>query len=100
MIMQPDFIDQPMVAKAKQELQKKKNLSALQDVRFEKFHERKAAQLLHVGPFSEEGPSVARLHDFIQANGALSGKHHEIYLSDIRKADPSKWKTIIRQPMR
>ncbi len=100
MIMQPDFIDQPMVAKATQDLQKKKNLPALQHVRFEKYHEGKAAQLLHIGPFSEEGPSVARLHDFIQENGALSGKHHEIYLSDIRKADPSKWKTIIRQPMR
>lgn len=99
MIMQPDFIDSQMVGKAMQDLAKKKSLPALSQVRFEKFHEGKSAQLLHIGPFSEEGPSVARLHEFILANGALRGKHHEIYLSDIRRAEPSKWKTIIRQPM-
>lgn len=99
MIMQPDFIDQQIVDKAIQDLRAKKNLPALENIRFEKFHEGKAAQLLHIGPFSEEGPSVAKLHDFILANGSLRGKHHEIYLSDIRRAAPSKWKTIIRQPM-
>ena len=55
--------------------------------------------ILHIGPFSEEGPAIEKVHQFITERGRLSGKHHEIYLSDIRKADPSKWKTIIRQPM-
>jgi len=55
---------------------------------------------LHVGPFSAEGPTILRVHDFISERSALSGKHHEIYLSDIRRADPARWKTIIRQPMR
>ncbi len=46
-------------------------------------------------------PTVERVHRFIEASGhGPSGKHHEIYLSDIRKADPAKWKTVIRQPMR
>jgi hypothetical protein len=56
--------------------------------------------VLHIGPFSDEGPIVQRVHDFIDARSARTGKHHEIYLSDIRRAAPSKWRTIIRQPMK
>ena len=70
-------------------------------VRFESFEEGKAAQTLHIGPFSEEGPTIEKVHNFITESGfKLSGKHHEIYLSDIRKAAPEKWKTIIRQPIK
>lgn len=99
MIMQPDLVSEAMVAEASAALAKKK-LAALPRVRFERFAEGLAAQTLHVGPFSEEGPTIARVHDFIAASGrALAGKHHEIYLSDIRKGDPTRWKTIIRQPM-
>ena len=55
---------------------------------------------MHHGPLSEEGPTIERIHRFIQDNGSdLAGKHHEIYLSDIRKATPEKWKTVIRQPI-
>lgn len=50
-------------------------------------------------PFSEEGPMVEKVHQFIDSRSRRTGKHHEIYLSDIRKADPSKWKTVIRQPI-
>jgi hypothetical protein len=54
---------------------------------------------MHLGPFSEEGPTVAKVHRFVaERGGRRSGKHHEIYLSDIRKAAPAKWKTVIRQP--
>ncbi|MDA8172878.1 MAG: GyrI-like domain-containing protein [Nitrospiraceae bacterium] len=57
--------------------------------------------MMHIGPFSEEGPAVRRVHEFIKGRGCgLSGKHHEIYLGDIRKAAPEKWKTIIRQPLK
>ncbi|MNU05951.1 hypothetical protein D3C86_2207870 [compost metagenome] len=55
--------------------------------------------MLHLGPFAEEGPTIERVHDFIDARASRAGKHHEIYLSDIRKAAPEKWKTVIRQPM-
>jgi len=99
MIMQPDFITLAMVDFAKASLiAKKKDLPALNQVRFEYFVEGRAAQILHVGPFSEEGPTIERVHAFVANHGALSGKHHEIYLSDIRRAAPEKWKTIIRQP--
>jgi hypothetical protein len=49
--------------------------------------------------FSEEGPTVERVHQYICERGQRRGKHHEIYLSDVRRADPSRWRTIIRQPM-
>lgn len=99
MIMQPDVVDGAVVDAAIEEVRRKKQLPGLELLRFETFDEGVCAQTLHIGPFSEEGPTIARVHDFIAERGSLRGKHHEIYLSDIRKADPSRWKTIIRQPM-
>jgi hypothetical protein len=100
MIMQPNLVTTEMVEQATVAAQKKKSLAALPLVRFETFEEGLCAQIMHLGPFSEEGPTIEKLHHHIESSGhALSGKHHEIYLSDIRKADPTKWKTIIRQPM-
>ncbi len=101
MIMQPEFITQEMVQQAIEEVKKKKNPTSLSLVRFESFTEGKAAQTMHIGPFSEEGPTIERVHAFIKESGhELTGKHHEIYLSDIRRAAPEKWKTVIRQPMK
>jgi hypothetical protein len=100
MIMQPEYIDKNLVDTAVAALTKKKNLPALNVVRFESFAEGLCAQILHVGPFADEGPTVAKVHAHIEANGTLAGKHHEIYLSDIRRAAPEKWKTIVRQPMK
>lgn len=101
MIMQPDFITQEMVNDAIADVKKKKkNPASLSSVRFEAFTEGKCAQILHIGPFSEEGPTIEKLHAYIdRCASKLTGKHHEIYLSDIRRADPQKWKTVIRQPM-
>ena len=100
MIMQPEMITSAMVQEAVQQSGKKKDLPALSGLRFEPYHEGKAVQIMHIGPFSAEGPTIARMHEFITANGsALRGLHHEIYLSDIRRAAPEKWKTVLRQPM-
>jgi hypothetical protein len=100
MIMQPSFVTAKIVADAVADVKKKKNPPALAKLRFASLTEGTCAQTLHIGPFSEEGPTIARVHEFISARGGtLAGKHHEIYLSDIRKAAPEKWKTIIRQPM-
>lgn len=99
MIMQPEFATRELYEAASKQVQKKKNPPALSKMTFEPFHEGRAAQTLHIGPFSEEGPTIAKVHDFIkEKNFNLTGKHHEIYLSDIRRAAPEKWKTIIRQP--
>lgn len=99
MIHQPPFITEAMVKQAAKTLAGKKELPSLAQVRFEPFEEGFCAQTLHVGPFSAEGPTIEKLHGFIEERGGLRGKHHEIYLSDIRKADPKKWKTVLRQPM-
>ena len=99
MIMQPEFVTREMIDNAITEVRKKKNPTAISKVRLEALSEGKCAQILHVGPFSEEGPTIEKVHQYIDARGKRAGKHHEIYLSDIRKADPAKWKTIIRQPM-
>ena len=101
MIVQPSFVTQATVDAAIAEVKKKKNLASISRLRLEAFDEGRCAQTMHIGPFSTEGPTIERVHHFIEAGGhKRHGKHHEIYLSDIRKADPSKWKTIIRQPMR
>lgn len=100
MIMQPDVVPAEMVEEAVAEVREKKELPALDKLRFERFHEGRAAQVMHIGPFSEEGPTIERLHDFIRERGELTGKHHEIYLSDVRRANPKNWKTILRQPMK
>lgn len=99
MIMQPDFVTEEIVNSVIKDVQKKKAPTAISRIRFELLLEGKCAQTLHIGPFSEEGPTIERVHQFIDARSKRTGKHHEIYLSDIRKADPAKWKTIIRQPM-
>ena len=101
LILQPDFITSRMVQDAIAAARKKKPSAEpmLSKVRFEAYTEGRCAQVMHIGPFSAEGPTVARVHAFIeQAGHTLRGKHHEIYLSDFRKADPQKLKTIIRQP--
>jgi hypothetical protein len=101
MIMQPEFVTAEMVEATTAQVREKKDPVALSSIRFEPYAEGLAAQIMHVGPFSAEGPTIERVHEFIDdSEHQRHGKHHEIYLSDIRRADPAKWKTIIRQPMR
>ena len=89
-----------MVKEAIAEVDKKRGLPALSKLRFDNYEEGLSAQLMHIGPFSEEGPNIQRMHEFINNRGHKPrGKHHEIYLNDFRKAAPEKMKTILRQPM-
>jgi hypothetical protein len=99
MILQPPFVAASVIEAALADVRKKKSLPALDRLRFETFTEGACAQVLHVGPFATEGATIERLHEFIDARTRRRGKHHEIYLSDIRRAAPANWKTIIRQPM-
>ncbi|MDQ1276023.1 MAG: hypothetical protein QG610_1598 [Euryarchaeota archaeon] len=106
MIRQPDFVTKNMVEKALEEVEKKKKLPALSKIRFESMHEGLSGQIMHLGPYSEEETTIEKLHGFIEANGyGFSGtmpgeKHHEIYISDVRRTKPEKLKTIIRQPIK
>ncbi|NZA26236.1 GyrI-like domain-containing protein [Luteimonas sp. SJ-92] len=99
MIMQPPFVTGDDVAAAIEAVRGKHHLPGLARLRFAAFEEGRCAQTLHIGPFSEEGPTIQKVHDYILSRGALRGKHHEIYLSDPRRAAPEKLRTIIRQPM-
>lgn len=100
MIMQPEYVTSELYQQALEQTGKKKDLPASGQLRFEAFHEGLSAQLLHIGPFSEEGPTIETLHRFIQESGYnRRGRHREIYLSDFRRAAPEKLKTIIRQPI-
>lgn len=99
MIMQPNFVGAEVIHSAIEEVKRKKALPAVDMLRLESLTEGLCAQILHIGPFSEEGPTIQRVHDFIDGRASLAGKHHEVYLSDIRRAAPAKWRTIIRQPM-
>ena len=102
MIMVPDHVDADMFADAVAAVRRKKERSqALDDVRLETLHEGTCVQTLHVGAFDDEGPLLADLHDrFIPENGlAMTGRHHEIYLSDRRRVEPARLRTILRQPV-
>lgn len=100
MILQPRYVTVELVRAASEDVNRKKRPACLDRVRYEPLVEGSVAQTMHIGPFSEEGPTIERVHRFIEECGRKPrGKHHEIYLSDIRKADPKKWKTVIRQPM-
>ncbi|HIE84393.1 MAG TPA: hypothetical protein EYQ00_11365, partial [Dehalococcoidia bacterium] len=100
MIMQPDIVTASLVDDGLTEVLNKKRLPAIEKIRFESLTEGRYAQILHKGPFDDEGPTVEKLHQFIHDSDAkIDGKHHEIYLSDIRRAAPADWKTVLRQPM-
>ena len=100
MIMQPEYVTRELFEEALLQVKEKKNPPALDKMSFETFHEGLAVQTMHIGPYSAEGPTIERMHSFARENGyQLRGKHHEIYLSDPRRAAPEKIKTVLRQPV-
>jgi len=101
MIMQPESVTNEQFAEAVTQIRAKKALRLLDKIRFEVYDEGRAAQVLHVGSYASEGQTIRELHAFIaQQGGTLNAAkhHHEIYLSDPRRTDPSRLKTILRQP--
>ena len=102
MIRQPDLVTGDLVERMAAELSAKKSLPAILDLRLVTIAEGTAAQVLHVGPYADEGPTIERLHTWIREHGFVfeghDRKHHEIYLGDPRRAAPAKLRTIIRQP--
>jgi hypothetical protein len=102
MIMQPDWVTRELYEAAVAQVEKQKNPPALPKLRLETYHEGLSVQILHLGSYDDEGPTIARMHnEFMPANGyEPAGKHHEIYLSDPRRVAPDKLKTVLRQPVR
>lgn len=100
MIMQPEYVTRDHVERARQQAVDK-GVEGVEAVRLDVYDEGLAAQILHVGPYDEEAPTIALLHDFILEHGHTArGRHHEIYLGDPRRAKPENLRTIIRQPIR
>lgn len=101
MIMQPDWITEAMFQKAVAKVAEKDPPDLLNKVRFEALEEGKSVQTLHIGSFDNEAAVLEKMHhEFIPMNNLkMTGKHHEIYLSDFRKTAPEKLRTILRQPV-
>jgi hypothetical protein len=102
LIAQPDWIDEAMVADAVAAVRAKGERAALDRVRLRELREGRSAQILHVGSYDDESPTLARLHhEWMPQHGlTFNGDHHEIYLSDARRTAPEKLRTILRQPVR
>ncbi len=102
MIMAPDWITEEIFAAAVDEVRVKKKPASLDKVRLEKYHEGLSVQIMHIGSYDDEAPTIAALHhEFMPAHGLTeNGKHHEIYLSDPRRVAPEKLKTVLRQPVK
>jgi len=101
MIMAPEFIDRPLFEAAADKSGNKLGAPPA-SLRLERFDEGRSLQILHVGSYDDEGPTLARLHDEVMPSQGLTfaGHHHEIYLSDARRTEPAKLKTILRQPVK
>jgi hypothetical protein len=101
MIAQPRWVNRDLFGEAVKDVERRKHLTLPTSMRFKTFHEGRAAQVMYIGPFAEEGRTITKIHGFIGDMACeLSGKHHEIYMSDFRKTPPEKLKTIIRQPFK
>lgn len=101
MIMVPDWTTPEMLEQAKSRAAAKNSDLSLNALRMETLSEGLCVQTLHLGSYDDEGPILQRMHDeFIPENGLrMTGKHHEIYLSDSRRVAPEKLRTILRQPV-
>ncbi len=100
MIRVPDFITASDLKKAVGQLREKGKGNEAANVKLETIKEGRCVQMLHVGPYSAETATVARMLDFAKQSGlACCGRHHEIYLSDPRRVPPARLRTILRHPV-
>lgn len=100
LIAQPEVVTEAMVADAVAAAARKGKAPAADRLRFEVIEEGDAVQVMHHGPYADEGPTVSALHAWIAGAGlAPTGKHHEVYLTDPRRTAPERMRTILRQPV-
>ena len=95
-------VTEAMVEAAIETASRKKQLPALPGPRFDRLHEGLSLQIMHIGSYEAEAPTLARLHnEYMPAHGfTFNGPHHEIYLGDPRKTAPERLKTVLRQPVK
>ncbi|MFC4555582.1 GyrI-like domain-containing protein [Georgenia faecalis] len=101
LIMVPDWITPDHLDTARTTVTRKGGAPALDALRLERFDEGLSVQTLHVGSYDDEAPVLEEMHHrFIPGHGLrMTGKHHEIYLSDARRTPPERRRTILRQPV-
>lgn len=100
LIVQPPMLTSEQVSEVISRVARKKHLPAMASVQWETLPAIQAAQTLHVGSFADEPGTLERLHAFLDRQGLLGASHHhEIYLSDPRRVDPQKLRTILRIPI-
>lgn len=96
----PGWLDENDFLDARDRVRTKKDVSpAIDDLRLTVLDEGLCVQTLHVGPFDDEGPAIQALHESVEATHRLRGRHHEIYLSDMRRVPSQRWRTVVRQPI-
>ena len=101
MIMVPDWLGRQEVGEAISAVRAKKPNIKLEALRLETLNEGLSAQIMHIGSYDDEAPALKELHDMWLPDNGLKErlKHHEIYIGDPRKTEPSKLKTVLRQPV-
>jgi hypothetical protein len=100
MVLQPAEVSQATLADAIATFGSATSLEPLPAIRFERFSEGEAVQVLHRGPHAEETPTIERMHEFIAEQGfSERGRHHEIYLTDVFEVAPEDSRTVLRQPV-
>ncbi len=101
LIRMPEFVTKEMMVSVQPGVAKKKKNELIHEISFEKITEGRCVQIMHIGPYSTEPDTVNKLMAFMAESGlSVNGLHHEIYLSDPRKTEPSKMKTLIRYPVK
>jgi hypothetical protein len=101
MIRVPEFVGEKDVGIAKDRVVQRKGIELVEEIKPFSMSEGKCVQMLHVGPYATEPDTLLKIAAFMEKNQlSRNGLHHEIYLSDFRKTDPAKLKTILREPVR
>jgi hypothetical protein len=96
----PDPAGEDEIAAARDAVARKQRPPRLGDLRWEAWAEGRAAQIMHLGSYDAEAPTIRRLHAAIAERGLhMRGCHHEIYISDPRTTKPERVRTVIRQPV-
>ncbi|MBT8218538.1 MAG: GyrI-like domain-containing protein [Bacteroidia bacterium] len=101
LIRMPEYVTVESVEQAKEQVIIKKGIQLVNDIHFETIEEGQCVQIMHIGPYSSEPETIAKMYAFMKNNNLIeNGLHHEIYISDPRKTAPEKMKTILRQGVR
>lgn len=100
LMLQPEHITSEMFQEAVEKAAEKRLNPALERLRLERWEEGLSIQIMHIGPYAEEPRTISMMDEFVEEHGyRMTGRHHEIYLGDPRRAKPEKLKTILRHPV-